>query len=118
MTQPGEEDSAQRLTLSRLMGVAVVTGLTLGALFAIRETANASDLFHKSFRADLFNLLAMALYAMAWYCPAGCALAVLVALGAWTVSRVHGYQLSDAWVAALCATGLLCVVLPVVMWLQ
>ena len=117
MTQPGRESSAQRLTFGRLMGVALVTGLTLGALFAIRETAHASELFHKSFRADLANLLAMASYTMAWYCPTGCALAVLVALGAWAVARVHGYRLNDAWVAALCAAGLWFVVLPSVMWL-
>jgi len=66
VTQPGKESSAQCLRFGRLMGVALVTGLTLGALFAIRETAHASALFHKSFRADLADLLAMASYTMAW----------------------------------------------------
>jgi len=117
VTQPGKEGSAQRLTFGRIMAVAVVTGLTLGALFAIRETFHASELFHKSFRADLANLLAMALHAMARYCPAGCVLALLVAVGTWAVARVHGYRLNDAWVAALCGAGLLLVVLPSVMWL-
>ena len=114
MSEAGPQSPAPRLTLGRIMAVAVVVGLTAGALLGIEDTRYACkvyDWWQANCDAGLGSILSMASRAAAWYGAAGCALAALVGVGTWAVVRLHGYRCDTARVAGLCAGALLFMVL-------